>query len=52
LLVTVSIAIAVQVANVGLLMAPWPHVFAVLQGLLVSCVFFVRLLRRVVGPAA
>ncbi len=52
MLVTSGISIVAQVANVGWLMSPWPHLLAVLQGLLFSCIFFVRLLRRFVGPAA
>ncbi len=50
--VGLALCVAAQVANVGWLRAPWPHVLAVLQGLLVACIFFVRLLRRVTRPAA
>jgi hypothetical protein len=50
--VTVGIALVVQLANVVWLAQPWPHVLALLEGLLISCVFFVRLLRRIVQPSA
>jgi len=49
--VGLAISVSVQVANVGWLRAPWPYVLAVLQGLLVACTFFVRLLRRFTKPA-
>jgi hypothetical protein len=48
ILFTVTVSIILQIANVGWLMAPWPYVLAVLEGILVSCLFFVRLLSRVV----
>jgi hypothetical protein len=48
---TLAMSVAVQAVNVAWLMAPWPHVFAMLQGLLVACLFFVRLLSRVITPA-
>jgi hypothetical protein len=50
--VSLVIAIAAQVANVVWLRTPWPYVLAIMEGLLVASVFFVRLLRRIVGPVA
>jgi hypothetical protein len=52
MMTTLAIAVLVQLANVAWLRSPWPHVLAVLQGLLIGCVFFVRLLRRIVTPTA
>jgi hypothetical protein len=46
------ISVAAQVANVGWLRTSWPHVLAILLSLLLSSILFVRLLRRVIGPAA
>lgn len=50
--ITVAISAVAQIANVAWLRAPWPHVFAIILGLLMSSIYFVRLFRRVVGPVA
>lgn len=51
MLAVIALSMVVQAVNVVWLMAPWPHVLTLMLGLLISCVFFVRLLRRVVAPA-
>ncbi len=45
-------SVLLQVANVAWLLASWPHVVTVILGMLVAFVFFVRLLRAVIGTAA
>jgi hypothetical protein len=45
-------SVLLQVANVVWLRVPWPHVVTVMLGMLSAFVFFVRLLRVVIGAAA
>ena len=47
-----GISVLLQIANVGWLRIPWPHVVTVMLGLLITAFLFIRLLRRVVEPAA
>jgi hypothetical protein len=45
-------SVLLQVANVVWLRVSWPHVVTVMLGLLLAFVFFLRLLRTVIGTAA
>ena len=47
-----SIAVLLQIANVGWLRVPWPHIVTIMLGLLITAFLFIRLLRRVIEPAA
>jgi hypothetical protein len=45
-------SVLLQVANVVWLRVSWPHVVTIILGMLLAFVFFVRLLRAVIGTAA